>query len=106
MKKLIAILALASFLVGFNFKASKVSDYTATTTSTQILPEKTSRRYLVVANLGNQVVYVKPASVHVGFEGFPIASYTGTWEPTIPPAEAIFIKSDSGSQKVKVIEGE
>jgi hypothetical protein len=89
-----------------NFKASAVKDIPVGTDSVQILAAKTSRKYLYIMNTGSQIVYVKPASLHAANEGVGIPITNGVWNPEIPPAEAIFAKSASGTQTLKVIEGE
>lgn len=85
-------------------KTSSVSDFSITTSSTQILAKNINRRCLMVVNKGSTNIYIKFDSVHSSTEGIMLVP-TGSWEPDNVPTNSIFMESASGTDAVSVIEG-
>lgn len=107
LKILLLVLCLMSFSaysVSENFIESYQGSITATTTSTQILPAKKTRNYLLIVNNGDDSVLVKMGSVHTSTEGVLIGP-GGSWEPFTPPNGSIWIKSSATTSSVYILEG-
>lgn len=80
------------------------SEVTTSTTSTEALAANPKRRYLRVVNKGAETVYLKFGSASTGTIGLPLAT-TVTYEPSVVPTDAIFLKAASNTPVVLVIEG-
>lgn len=63
-----------------------------------------TRNYLLLQNKGSASVYVKFGSAHSGTEGIELAAGQ-SYEPIKAPADAIYMKSASGTQTVLTAEG-
>lgn len=75
-----------------------------TTASTLELPANISRAYLLIQNLGTDFVLVKFGSAISSTEGIQIVP-GGNYEPNSPSLSAVYMKSNSGTQPIMIIEG-
>lgn len=88
----------------FGFTINNQLTGTATVTSTQVLPPKANRDYLLIINTGAGALVVKMASAHSANEGVQIPA-GGNWEAFVPPVDSIYLKGASGSTTYNLIEG-
>jgi hypothetical protein len=77
--------------------------YTATTTSTKILPVNKNRVYLMLQNQGAVVVDVKLGAIEAS-DGVQLQP-GGSYEFVVGPTNSVWIKSASSTATVVVIEG-
>jgi hypothetical protein len=87
--------------VGGTFVQSTI---TVTTTGAQVLPALNGRKYLIVINKGTDTIYFKLDSAPGAGQGVPILP-GGNYEPFAVPSNAIFLKANSGTQSVEIIQG-
>lgn len=109
MKLLIALLILLPCVAfgqnaGYNCTIFTQTDFGATTVSTKILNKNSERRCLTFQNKGQTIVFVKLDSAHVALEGVQVGGTT-LWEPIHIFTNPIFIKTNSGSATITVLEG-
>ena len=79
--------------------------FAATTTSAQALAFNPTRCTLIIQNDGPGIIRVKGGAAHTGSEGVKIQN-GGNWEPPVGPKDAIFIKTQSSTATVDIIQGD
>jgi hypothetical protein len=99
-------ICLALLIMSFAISASefKLTEVTATTTSTKVLSSDPLRCYVLILNKGEFDVSLKPASAHTGSEGVILVP-GGSWEPRIAPKNEMYMKSSESTVPVTVIQG-
>lgn len=72
--------------------------------SVQALPDNAVRTYLLIQNAGTDTVIVKIGSSISTTEGILIAA-GGAYEPRLVPKQSVWLKANSGTQAVRILEG-
>ena len=104
---IVAILMSASVMaasVTKQFTIKQQISFSATTTAAKALDQNLSRGALIIQNNGSDSVFVKVGSTITGSEGIIITA-GGNWSPEVIPTDEIWIKSNSGTQALVIVEG-
>lgn len=88
-----------------NTKIVTQTTITATTTSTLVLAANSYRQYLLIQNNGATDIIVKFTSVQSSTEGFVIPAGGGSYEMNKPATDAIYLRSASSTDSVRILEG-
>lgn len=78
---------------------------TASVTSTLVLAANSFRQYLMIQNNGATNVIVKFGSAQTGTEGLVIPANGGSYEMNKPATDAVYLRSASSTDSVRVVEG-
>lgn len=78
---------------------------TNVSSSVQLLAANQVRTYLVIQNSGTDPIIVKIGSTIATTEGVLIAA-GGAYEPRLVPKQSVWAKATTGTQAVRVLEGQ
>ncbi len=108
MKLVIALLTMIFVNVAhagfFTVDLAQQLSITATVTSTKVLDTSTVRNYILIQNTGSVSVIIKFGSVQSATEGIVIPA-GGSYEPSRPIRQAMWIKSASSTAAVTILTG-
>lgn len=76
-----------------------------TTSSAQFLGDNGSRGYLIIQNKGTDAVFLKVGSTITGSEGLVLGA-GASYEFHVTPINSIWMKANSGTQSVTILEGQ